>query len=246
MELRLNIVSLLITVFSISAAAGWAALPIVENPHEDYVKVFQCEDTDDLIVTEIDLNNDGIDDIFVTQRGLYNGRQGNIWVLYRSVGGSKFERLDELTGGGVIEFHPKATSFQDRPNGSGRDLIRYSPSGAGKGHVMTYQLGPSGMGETIGREIVPGGSDESYFIKTFENPKTTLVYKLRNVGDVRAGIDNAIDLFPDDGAESGGGLNALKVILMMIGAVVVLFFLYVTLRYGPEIIRIFRGRPRIS
>ncbi|MEM7011612.1 MAG: hypothetical protein AAF585_09030, partial [Verrucomicrobiota bacterium] len=62
----------------------------------------------------------------------------------------------------------------------------------------------------------------------------------------RAGIDNAVDLFPSDGDDTGGGLNALKVILMMIGSVVVLFFLYVSLRYGPEIIRIFRGRPRIS
>ena len=234
---------LTVMAFVWPAAAGLGAVEI-GDPHKDYVAHFQCEDSDDLIVSEIDLNNDGIDDVFVTQRGLYNGRQGNIWVLYRSIPGGKFERLDELSGGGVIEFHPKATAFQDRANGSGRDLIRYAPSGAGKGHVVTFELGAAGIGEVFGREIAPGGSDEAYFIKTFENPETILAYRLRNVGDVRAGIDDS-DAPTDDG-DSGASFTPFQWFVMSIGTLAGLFVLYVCLRIGPDLIRIFRGRPRIS
>lgn len=230
-----------------SAAAGLGA-PIVEDPRQDYVETFQCEDSDELIVSEIDLNNDGVDDVFITQRGLYNGRQGNIWVLYRSLPGGDFERLDELSGGGVIEFHPKATSFRERENGAGRDLVRYAPSGGGKGYVITFELGPAGMGEVIGRQISPGGSDEEFFIETFENRDTWLVYTRQNVGEIREEIALLNDI--EDGnqraqdREAQAEFSASGWIKLIVGVAVFLFVLRLIVKH--DVIRIIRGRPRIS
>ncbi|MFT5469317.1 MAG: hypothetical protein ACI8UO_004436 [Verrucomicrobiales bacterium] len=237
-------------LLALSAAAGFGAATIVEDPRLDYVETFQCDDADELIISEIDLNNDGVLDVFITQRGFYNGRQGNIWVLYRSVPNRLFERLDELSGGGVIEFHPKAISFEERENGAGRDLIRYAPSGGGRGYVITFELSSSGMDETVGRQISPGGSDETFFIETFENTDTMLVYTRKSVGEIRAEAAKAPEI--EDGnsraqnREANSRIGIFGWVKIGVAVILAMFVLKLLLKHGGGIIRFIRGRPRIS
>lgn len=216
------------------AVAGVQAVEIVSNPRADYLEHFQCDDADDLIISEIDLNNDGVDDVLITQSSLYNGRQGNIWVLYRSIHGGQFERLDELAGGGVLEFHPKATVFQERANGAGRDLLRYAPSGGNRGYLTTYQLGPAGVGESVGRQISPGGADEDFFVRTFENPATQLAYTRRNAGELRSELNGS------------GAAKLAKRSLKIAGVLVAVFLFLAGLRFGNRFFRVVLGKPRMG
>ncbi|MEM1295960.1 MAG: hypothetical protein AAGH89_11385, partial [Verrucomicrobiota bacterium] len=157
-------IQLLIGTLLLGQIAVFAADPIM-NPMRDFLKHFDALDPRDVIKTEPDLNGDGVPEILLTYNNTVNGRQGNIWVLYRSLPGGGYERIDELTTGAPIEFHQKASAIKKRSGGA--DIVRYSPGGSGRGVISSFNLGSEGVGETVIREISAAGSDAATYQAMF-------------------------------------------------------------------------------
>ena len=201
------------------APAVWGA-EAIKNPMRDFLRHFDVENPRDVVRTELDLNNDGVPEILLTYNNLVNGRQGNIWVLYSSLPGGGYARFDEVTGGGPISFHQKASAF--RKNRSGTEILRYSPGGAGRGAISSFQLGPSGVEETQPREIVPQGSDAATYEALFENPATKLVFIVEDARKLRR---KHLPI-----REWLRGMTLLKWCLYIVGILVALFVLLLILR----------------
>ena len=165
--------------------AALVAVAAVSNPEKDFLRNYASDRKENLIRTEVDLNGDTVPEILFSLTSMVNGRQGNIWVIYRSLPGGNYERIDELTGGGVLEFHQKATAIQNRGS-SGRRLLRFSPAGSGRGMLISYELDANGLGETVlDPEIAPLGADAATYTNLFEDPNTRLVYHFENAGKLR-------------------------------------------------------------
>lgn len=67
-----------------------------ENPVSDFwaSRPINMKDDESLMMFRVDLNGDGIKEIFLSQEKDTNGRLGNFWVVYISRG-DKFLRCDE-------------------------------------------------------------------------------------------------------------------------------------------------------
>lgn len=160
----------------------------IRDPVRDYLNDFETQPDEQLISTQVDLNGDGVEEIFLSRTSLYNGRQGNIWVLYESLPGGLWKRHETLGGedGGVIEFHPKAVSVQADGKG-GKMLIRYSPGSASSGRLTTLQLRNGGVSESERKgEIAPLAGDAALYDQYFSNPESQLTFALRNMAELRA------------------------------------------------------------
>lgn len=159
----------------------------VRDPIRDYLNDFETRPGEQLIVSQTDLNGDGTDEVFLSRTSLYNGRQGNIWVVYESLPDGSWKRHESLSGeeGGVIEFHPNAVSVQ--PDGKGgKKLVRYSPGSSRSGRITTFQLRNGGVSESVQEgEILPGDKHEGLYAKTFENPQTKLAFQWQNMDELR-------------------------------------------------------------
>lgn len=160
----------------------------VRDPIRDYLNEFETHPGEQLLSTQVDLNGDGIDDVFLSRSTLRNGRQGNIWVLYESLPGGLWKRYDTLSGedGGVIEFHTKAVSVQSDGKG-GKMLIRYSPGSANSGRLTTFQLRKGAVSETIRPgEFLPVAGDAALYEQYFGNPASQLKFETRSMTELRA------------------------------------------------------------
>lgn len=171
------------------AAAAWGqeAAP-VRDPLRDYLNDFETSPDEELISSQVDLNGDAVDDLFLSRSSLANGRQGFIWVFYESLPAGQWRRHDTLDGndGGVIEFHPKAVSVQADGKG-GKMLIRYSPGGASTGRLTTFQLRNGGVVESVrAGEIQPEDTHAPLYEQYFGNPKTSLMFQSRNMAELRS------------------------------------------------------------
>jgi len=159
-----------------TAAAQSAPAPgPVIDPVRDYLATFDVRRGEEIITSSADVNGDGTPDVFVTRNTLYNGRQGNIWVVYESIPGG-FRRIDELSEGLPIEFHRMAVSFRPRRDGKGVELLRYSPGGAGEGVLATLSIGGGTAREQMIEEGFRPGSDEARYGAMFENEATRPVF----------------------------------------------------------------------
>ena len=208
------------------APAVWGADPI-KNPIRDFLRHYDVENPRDVVRTELDLNGDGVSEILLSYNNMVNGRQGNIWVLYRSLPGGGFERLDEVNGGGPISFHQKASAM--RKISSGAEILRYSPGGAGRGAISSFQLGPNGVVETQPREIVPQGGDAATYDALFENSATKLVFIVEDAKKLRR------KYLPI--REWLRGMTLLKWCLYIVGVLVALFVLLLILRAALGMMR---------
>lgn len=170
-----------------TASAQAQNIPPIRDPIRDYLNHFETQPGEQLISTEVDLNRDNIPEIFLSRTSLYNGRQGNVWVLYESLPEGLWRRHETLNDshGGVIEFHPKAVSAQPDGNG-GKLLIRYSPGSARSGQLTTFQLRKGGVSESIRQEIQPTEGDAGLFERYFNTPQTQLSFQLRSMDELRA------------------------------------------------------------
>jgi len=162
------------TLILLLAGSLPAAEPITD-PLRDYLENFDVRRGESVITADPDLNGDGIADLLITRNTLSNGRQGNLWVCYESMGAGSFRRIDELAEGNPIEFHQKAVSFRPRRDGKGLELIRYSPGGAGEGMLSSLKLSGGGATETILEDLRPSGEPDRY-TSLFENPKSQLAF----------------------------------------------------------------------
>jgi len=160
------------------------------DPIRDYLNHFETQPGEQLITSQVDLNADGIDEVFLSRTSLYNGRQGNIWVLYESLPDGSWQRHDELSSetGGAIVFHRKAVSVQ--PDGNGRKkLVRYSPGSSRSGYLTSFRLGSDGVAERTeagGREIYPGAGDAALFERYFEDGGSGLEFHLQSMANLHA------------------------------------------------------------
>lgn len=152
-----------------------SAAPITDPVH-DYLESFEVRRGETVITAHPDLNGDGTPDLLITRNTLRNGRQGNLWVCYESIGPGQFRRIDQLPDGNPIEFHQKAVSLRPRRDGAGLALIRYSPGGGGEGLLSEIRLNPDGLVESDARAFRPGASAGQYEA-LFENPKSQLVFQ---------------------------------------------------------------------
>lgn len=171
------------------AASARAQEPAaIHDPVRDYLHDFETSSEEDLVSSQVDLNGDGVDEMFLSRSSLSNGRQGFIWVLYESLPGGLWKRHDTLGGddGGAIEFHPKAVAVQ--PDGKGgRQLIRYSPGGASTGRLTTFQLRNGGIIESVrAGEIQPEDNHAALYEQYFANPKTSLTFQSRKMAELRS------------------------------------------------------------
>ncbi len=157
----------------ISAAVAEEAAPPVLDPVQNYLAEFHVRRGEEVIISRIDLNGDGTEDVFISRNTLSNGRQGNIWVYYESLPGGGYARIDELAEGAPIEFHQKAVSFRPRRDGKGLELVRYSPGGAGEGLLAAIRLGGGSSSERILEEFRPG-ADMARYDGLFANEATRL------------------------------------------------------------------------
>lgn len=160
----------------------------VGDPLRDYLNQFETQPGEQLISSQVDLNGDGKDEVFLSRSSLSNGRQGNIWVLYESLPDGTWKRHDGLggDGGGVIEFHLKAVSVQ--PDGKGgKMLVRYSPGSATSGRLTTFQLRKGAVLETTRQgEINPRDGDAALYDQYFAKPESQLTFQLRDMTELRA------------------------------------------------------------
>lgn len=156
------------------------AVPVAE-PERDFMKDFASDRKEDVIISELDLNGDGVKDyLFSLSQSMRDGRQGNIWVIYQSAAGT-WNRFDELTGGGVIVFHQKAASIQR--SGKTVSIYRYSPTSSDRGMVLSYTVGASGVQEKVLHEdYAPLGAQASDFTRLFETKATQLPVRTENAG----------------------------------------------------------------
>lgn len=210
---------LIIGLLILSQLSAIATEPIT-NPMRDFLKHFDVIDPKDVIKTEPDLNGDGVPEILLTYNNMVNGRQGNTWVLYRSLSGGGYERIDELTTGAPIEFHQKASAIKKRSGGA--DIVRYSPGGSGRGVISSFNLGSEGVGETVIREISAAGSDAATYQAMFNNPETRLVFVAEDAKKLRW---KHLPL-----REWLRGMTILKWCLYIVGLLVALIFLLLMLR----------------
>tara|TARA_R110002096_G_scaffold159011_6_gene324633 strand:+ start:2044 stop:2721 length:678 start_codon:yes stop_codon:yes gene_type:complete len=212
-------IPIIIAALFLGQIAVASANPI-SNPMRDFLLNFDVQDPKDVIKTEPDLNADGVPEILLTYNNTVNGRQGNIWVLYRSLPGGGYERIDELTTGAPIEFHQKASAIKKRNGGA--DIVRYSPGGSGRGVISSFNLGTEGVGETVIREISAAGSDAAIYQSMFNNPETKLVFVAEDAKKLRW---KHLPL-----REWLRGMTILKWCLYIVGLLVALVFLLLMLR----------------
>jgi len=159
------------------------AVPVTE-PERDFLKDFASDRKEDVIISEVDLNGDGVKDyLFSLSQSMRDGRQGNIWVIYQSAAGT-WNRFDELSKGGVIVFHQKAASIQR--SGKTVSIYRYSPTSSDRGMVMSYTVGASGVDEkVIHEDYAPLGAQAADFTRLFETKASQLPMRTENAGVLR-------------------------------------------------------------
>ncbi len=199
----------------------------IRNPIRDFLLHFDAIDPKDVIRSEPDLNNDGVPEILLTYNNTVNGRQGNIWVVYRSLPSGGYQRIDELASGAPIEFHQKAAAI--KKTSAGADIMRYSPGGAGRGVISSFQLSPTGMGETVIREISPQGSDSATFETLFNDPANQLVFVAEDAKKLR---QKHVPI-----REWLRGMTVFKWCLYIVGFLIALFFLLFLLRASIGMLR---------
>ncbi len=168
---------LLLTLFLAAAAV---AKP-VSNPRKDFLRTFASQDHEDVIWTEVELNGDGKPEVLVSLTTMYNGRMGNIWVLYESLPDGKYTRWDELEDGGVLEFHQKASATRKLRDGR-HEIVCYMPNNGSTGLLGYYQLGAGGVTQRLSDEIVPLGADAGTFNAYFGDSEAVLKFAYENAG----------------------------------------------------------------
>lgn len=131
-------ISVVIVLFCLAAASSFAAVP---DPVADYLQrsdkvtyrpSFPAYYLDDHIYRfDIDLNQDGKKEVLISSSQDKDGKQGNVFYVYRQVG-SDFERAGE------IHLNPDGFYLGKISEIDGYGIVKFSPAGGGEGAYTAY------------------------------------------------------------------------------------------------------------
>jgi hypothetical protein len=134
--MKTRLLTLLLTV----SAAGFAytAGQAISDPVQDYLSHFTFYDgnknvysSDRLLRLDIDLNNDGRKEVLLSMGRDRNGKQGNVWVVYKKTKSGYIE-----VGG--MTFSASGFYLGEIPETGGYGLVTFWPAGAGEGVLLAY------------------------------------------------------------------------------------------------------------
>jgi hypothetical protein len=128
--------SLLISVYVCLAVALHAYAGA--DPVKDYLSTFSPFDgdktiysSDRLLRLDLDLNNDGQKEVLLSMGRDRNGKQGNVWVIYKKTKSGYVE-----VGG--MTFSASGFYLGEIAEMGGYGLVTFWPAGAGEGVLLAY------------------------------------------------------------------------------------------------------------
>jgi hypothetical protein len=150
---------------------------IVADPIDFQFRSYDTTEIEDysnriLVKIILDFNNDGIDDIAISDTYTW-GNAGGDWDIYLGKKDGKYEYFD------VLFFHPLAFKVHPQKYGTSTMII-YRRAGGGEGDLIEYSISNSGIKEVKSRIMKPDNESEADYVEywklfgdLYKNPKST-------------------------------------------------------------------------
>jgi hypothetical protein len=162
----MNKIPLILILITLTLSTLAVAQDVVTDPVEDFASQYRDTSSIDhfnkmvLIKIVRDFNNDGINDIAVSETSEW-GNAGGEWDIYLGQADGHYKYLDQMI------FHADGIAFLPLCQGIS-EVVTYIHGGAEEGDLVHYYLSDKGVSKISGRRIV------------FNNPKDAEEYAKYN------------------------------------------------------------------